>query len=63
MTTTSKRAVANRRTFTKLDTSRGGAADGSTVDAEGYRWNALVYDGRIVRYTPDGKVERISKCR
>ena len=52
-------AVSNKRTFCKVDRSRGGAADGSTVDAEGCLWNALVYDGRIVRYTPDGKVERI----
>jgi sugar lactone lactonase YvrE len=51
--------VANRRTFVKVDTSRGGAADGSTVDAEGYLWNALVYDGRIVRYAPDGSIDRI----
>jgi sugar lactone lactonase YvrE len=51
-------AVSNRRTFTKVDSSKGGAADGSTVDAEGCVWNALVYDGRLIRYTPDGKVER-----
>jgi sugar lactone lactonase YvrE len=51
--------VSNRRTFTKVDTSRGGAADGSTVDAEGCLWNAQVYDGKVVRYTPDGKVERV----
>ena len=51
--------VRNKRTFAKIDTSRGGAADGSTVDGEGCLWNAQVYDGRLVRYTPDGKVERI----
>lgn len=51
--------VSNRRTFAKVDTSRGGAADGSTVDAEGFLWNALVYDGRLVRYAPDGTVDRI----
>jgi sugar lactone lactonase YvrE len=52
-------SVKNRRTFTKIDTSRGGAADGSTVDAEGYLWNAQVYDSKIIRYSPDGKVDRV----
>ena len=48
----------------KVDTSRGGAADGSTVDAEGCLWNALVYDGRLVRYAP-GRQASIasSRCR
>jgi L-arabinonolactonase len=50
--------VSNRRTFAAVDTSRGGAADGATVDAEGCVWSALVYDGRLVRYTPEGRVER-----
>src|ERR1700677_3579088 len=49
---------SNRRTFVKVDRSRGGGADGSTVDAEGYLWNALVYDGRIVRYDPNGRIDR-----
>lgn len=52
-------AVSNKRTFAKVDRSNGGAADGSTVDAEGCLWNALVYDGKIVRYTPDGKIDRV----
>ncbi|QTG16929.1 SMP-30/gluconolactonase/LRE family protein (plasmid) [Agrobacterium tumefaciens] len=52
-------AVSNRRTFAKVDTSRGGAADGSTVDSEGYLWNALVYDGRLVRHAPDGSIDRV----
>ncbi len=51
--------VSNRRTFTKVDTSGGGAADGSTVDAEGCLWNAQVYDGKLVRYAPDGSVDRV----
>ncbi len=52
-------ALSNRRTFAKVDGSNGGAADGSTVDAEGYLWNALVYDSKIVRYAPDGTVDRV----
>lgn len=51
--------VSNRRAFAKVDTAGGGAADGSTVDSEGCLWNALVYDGKLVRYTPDGAVERV----
>jgi L-arabinonolactonase len=52
-------AVSNRRTFARLDTATGGAADGSTVDSEGHLWNAQVYDGKIVRYAPDGSVDRV----
>jgi L-arabinonolactonase len=51
--------VSNRRTFCQIDTSGGGAVDGSTVDAEGHLWNAQVYDGKLIRYSPDGKVERV----
>ncbi len=51
--------VSNRRTFTKIDTSTGGAADGATVDAEGCLWNAQVYDGKVIRYAPDGTVDRV----
>ncbi len=29
------------------------------MDSEGYLWNALVYAGKLVRYTPEGKVDRI----
>jgi L-arabinonolactonase len=51
--------VSNKRTFVKTDGSRGGFPDGSTVDSEGCLWNALVYDGRIVRYRPDGTIDRV----
>lgn len=52
-------ALANRRVFATVDGSNGGAADGSTVDAEGFLWNALVYDSKLVRYAPDGSVDRV----
>ncbi len=35
-----------------------GVADGSTVDAEGYLWNAQLIAGELVRYAPDGSVDR-----
>ncbi|MBU8825130.1 SMP-30/gluconolactonase/LRE family protein [Mycolicibacterium goodii] len=51
--------VSNRRTFARVDTSGGGAADGATVDADGYLWQALVYGGKIIRYAPDGTVDHV----
>lgn len=51
--------ISDRRVFASIDTSTGGAADGSTVDAEGYLWNAQVFDGRLIRYSPDGRVDRV----
>ena len=51
--------VSNRRTFTKVDMSEGGAADGSTVDSEGFVWNAAVYVSKLIRYAPDGSVDRV----
>jgi len=51
--------VANRRTFARVDTRGGCAADGSTVDEEGFLWNALAYGGKLVRYAPDGSQDRV----
>jgi len=51
-------SLSRRRTFATADT-QGGAVDGSTVDAEGFVWNAMAYAGRLVRYAPDGTVERV----
>lgn len=51
-------SLANRRCFAKVDTANGGAADGATVDSEGFYWMALVYDGRLCRFAPDGSLDR-----
>ena len=49
--------IANRRTFASTK-GQDGVPDGSTVDAEGFVWNAQVYGGEVVRYAPDGSVDR-----
>jgi sugar lactone lactonase YvrE len=49
--------IDNRRVFAKL-AEDDGVPDGLTVDAEGFVWSA-VWDGwRIVRYAPDGAIDR-----
>lgn len=50
-------SVSNRRTFVQVPDSEG-IPDGLTVDAEGFVWSAQWYGGCVVRYDPDGKVER-----
>lgn len=50
--------VANRRPF--ADTSGfGGMPDGATVDSEGFVWSAICEGGKVVRFRPDGAVDRV----
>jgi L-arabinonolactonase len=50
-------ALGTRRDFAKLDPSEG-MPDGLTVDSEGCVWSC-VWDGwRVIRYTPDGVIDR-----
>jgi len=51
--------IENRRPFVTLDPDASGFPDGLTVDAEGFVWSAQPVYGRIVRYDPAGKMERI----
>ena len=48
---------SNRRLFASF-AGDSGVADGSTVDEEGCVWNAQLISGDLVRYAPDGSVER-----
>ncbi len=49
--------ISNRRLFT--DTSAmPGECDGSSVDVDGYVWNARYGGGCILRFAPDGSLDR-----
>ena len=50
--------ISGKRCFTRME-HEGAGFDGATVDAEGGVWSALVYVGKLVRYNPDGSVDRI----
>ena len=50
-------SATNKRIFVRIPDTEG-IPDGMTVDAEGYVWSAQWYGYCVVRYDPDGKVER-----
>lgn len=52
--------VVSRKLFTSFEQAGlRGYPDGATVDAEGFVWSAEVYGGRLVRFAPDGTVDRL----
>jgi len=49
--------LSNRRVFADY-TQTGERPDGACVDAEGFIWNVIFAGGRVVRYSPDGRIDR-----
>jgi sugar lactone lactonase YvrE len=50
--------ISNRRVFARASAPPG-RPDGSCVDENGFLWNAEFAGGRLVRYAPDGRIDRI----
>ena len=50
-------SLSRKRVFASFRDDAG-VADGSTVDEEGCLWNAQLISGDLVRYAPDGTVDR-----
>lgn len=52
--------LGQRRVFAEIPaTPDRGTGDGATVDADGFYWSAEFRGGRLVRYAPDGTVDRM----
>ncbi|MCU0868585.1 MAG: SMP-30/gluconolactonase/LRE family protein [Burkholderiales bacterium] len=52
-------ALSNRRVFADFAALRlRGWPDGATVDADGGVWSVAVHAGRLLRFTPDGALDR-----
>jgi L-arabinonolactonase len=51
-------SISNLRVFAAHDAAPGDP-DGSTIDAEGHLWNARWGAGQVVRFAPDGSVDRV----
>lgn len=49
--------IANRRVFARTDDH--GVPDGSAIDEDGYLWNARFGGACVIRYAPDGSIDRI----
>ncbi len=49
--------ITNRRVFAQ--TEGHGFPDGSAIDDQGFLWNARFGGGCVIRYAPDGSIDRI----
>ena len=53
----SKGTTGNRRVFARLSDNQG-RPDGAAVDCEGYYWTACFNGGRVIRFSPQGRIDR-----
>ncbi|HUC18656.1 MAG TPA: SMP-30/gluconolactonase/LRE family protein [Acetobacteraceae bacterium] len=51
--------LLSRRIFANFEGHLRGYPDGATVDEEGFVWSVEVYGGRLVRFAPDGTIDRM----
>ena len=51
-------AISQERIFADLS-AQPGEPDGSAIDADGYLWNAQWRGNRILRFAPDGRLDRV----
>jgi sugar lactone lactonase YvrE len=53
-------AISGKRTFCDFkNAGLHGFPDGATVDSEDHVWSVEVYAGRLVRFAPDGSLDRV----
>lgn len=50
--------ITHRRTFVSTSEEQG-VPDGLVVDSEGYVWSVYWGGEKVIRYTPDGEIERV----
>lgn len=50
--------LGERRRFAVVDAPGSGGPDGGAMDSEGCYWSAIYGAGKLLRFDPDGKVER-----
>ena len=50
-------SLSNRRVFARIP-PEDGVPDGLTVDSEGFVWCAMWYGSQVIRFDPDGTLER-----
>ena len=51
-------SYALRRIWLEKREDAAGNPDGAAVDSEGCYWSARFFGGRVIRFTPDGRIDR-----